>query len=121
VTKPFTHVRRPAVIPVPGGKLIEELVGRVATQTSDSSVAHMVAPPGWNEPAQTPDFAETTVMVRGRLRIEVAGEVVVLAAGETIRVEPGVRVQYGNPFDDECEYYAICVPAFSIDTVQREE
>jgi mannose-6-phosphate isomerase-like protein (cupin superfamily) len=119
--KGYRHVRRAVVIPVPGGKLIEEIVGRVSTSTADASVAHMVAPPGWSEPAQTPEFAETTVMVRGRLRVEVGGDVVELAAGESIRIEPRVRVRYGNPYAEECEYYAICVPAFSPETVNREE
>ncbi len=118
----FTHVRAASRIPVPGGKLIEEIVGRVNTASDDVSVAHMVAPPGWSEPAQTPDFAEITVMVRGRMRVEIGAEreVVELAAGETLRLEPGVRVSYANPFAEESEYYAICLPAFTLERAHRE-
>lgn len=117
----FTHIPSPQVIPVPGGKLIEEFVGRVSTGSTDVSVAHMKAPPGWSEPAQIPAFAEITVMVAGRLRVELPDATLDLAAGEAIRIEPGVRVRYGNPFDEPNEYYAICLPAFSPDTVNREE
>ena len=120
----YSRVRTPVRIPVPGGKLIEESVGRVSTAHDDVSVAHMVAPSGWTEPAQTPAFAEITVMVRGRLRVEIgpegAGETVELSAGETLRVEPGVRVCYANSFAEECEYYAICLPAFTLERARRE-
>jgi mannose-6-phosphate isomerase-like protein (cupin superfamily) len=116
----YTHLKKPTRIPAPGGKLIEELFGRVSTESADISVAHMVAPPGWDEPAQTPEFAEITIMVRGRMRIDVGTDQVVLTAGEAFRVEPGVRVRYANPYDEESEYYAICLPAFSLDTVHRD-
>lgn len=117
----FTHIRRATVIPVPGDKLIEELVGRVNTQTTDVSVAHMKAPPGWGEPAQTPEFSEITIMVAGKMRVELPDETIDLAAGEVIRTDPGVRVRYSNPFDEPNEYYAVCLPAFSVDTVHRDE
>jgi mannose-6-phosphate isomerase-like protein (cupin superfamily) len=116
----YTLVDKPARIPVPGDKLIEEIFGRVRTGSDDFSLAHMIAPPGWTEPAQTPEFAEVTVMVRGRLRVEVGGETVELAAGQSIRVEPGVRVRYANPYEDECEYYALCVPAFTLERAHRD-
>lgn len=117
----YTLVKEPTRIPVPGGKLIEEIFGKVNTKTDDISVAHMVAPPRWGEPAQTPEFAELTVMVRGRMQIEAGGELLELTAGQAIRIEPGVKVRYSNPYDEESEYYAICLPAFSIDAVHREE
>lgn len=116
----YTLVKEPTRIPVPGGKLIEEIFGKVSTNTDDISVAHMVAPPGWGEPAQTPAFAELTVMVRGRMQIEAGGEQLELSAGQAIRIEPGVKVRYSNPYDEESEYYAICLPAFSLETVHRE-
>ncbi len=115
------HVERPSRIPVPGGKLIEEFVGRVATASEAMSVAHMVAPAGWSEPAQTPRFAETTAVVRGRLEVETGDGRLVVAAGQAILVPAGVTVRYGNPFADECEYWAICVPAFSIELAGRED
>ena len=117
----YTHVTQTTRIPVPGGKLIEELFGRVNTKTDDVSVAHMVAPPGWGEPAQTPEFAEITIMVRGRMRVQVGDETVELKAGEAIRTEAGVRVHYDNPYDEQSEYYAICLPAFGIDIAHRED
>ena len=117
----YKLVTRPSVIPVPGGKTIEELFGRVNTGTTEFSLAHMVAPPGWGEPPQTPEFGELTVMVRGRMRIEVEGETIDLAAGHAIWTEPGVRVHFSNPFAEEAEYFAICIPAFSPELANRDE
>lgn len=119
----MTHriVDGPALIPGVGGKVIEELFGRVNTGTSAFSLAHMVSPPGWSEPFQTPEFTEVTVMVRGTMRIEVGDEVVELCAGRAIQVEPGVRVRYSNPYDVDNEYYALCMPAFSPETVHRDD
>jgi mannose-6-phosphate isomerase-like protein (cupin superfamily) len=107
-------------VPVPGGKLIEELFGRVNTGTDAFSLAHMVAPPGWAEPAQTPAFGELTVMVRGRMRVEMEGETVEVGAGQAIWTEPGTRVRYSNPGQSESEYFAVCIPAFSPDLAGRE-
>lgn len=118
----WTLIDEPARIPAPGGKLIEEIVGRVRTRTEGFSLAHMVAPPHWDEPHQAPAFGELTVMVRGRMRIEVGeGELVELVSGQAFWVEPGVRVRYSNPYDEESEYYAICTPAFAPDLARREE
>lgn len=118
----YVVVGDPTRIPVPGGKLIEEYFGRVRTGTSTLSLAHMIAPPGWGEPAQTPRFAELTMMVRGTMRIEIgegAAEVVELHAGQAIWIEPDVTVRYSNPYDAENEYYAICLPAFSPELARR--
>lgn len=106
-------------IPVPGGKIIEELFGRVATSTEHLSLAHMVAPPRWGEPAQTPEFGELTIMVRGRMHIDVGDEVVILGAGEAFWVDPGLPVRYSNPFEEESEYFAVCLPAFAPDLAHR--
>lgn len=107
-------------IPVPGGKLIEELFGRVNTGTDAFSLAHMVAPPGWGEPAQTPAFGELTIMVRGRMRIEMDGETVEIGAGQAIWTEPHLRVRYSNPGTEESEYFAVCIPAFAPDLARRD-
>ncbi len=107
-------------IPVPGGKLIEELFGRVNTGTETFSLAHMVAPPGWGEPAQTPEFGELTLMVRGEMRIEVGGETLTLSQGQAIWIEPGARVRYSNPSAQENEYFAVCIPAFAPDKAHRD-
>ncbi len=107
-------------IPVPGGKLIEELFGRVNTGTDAFSLAHMVAPPGWAEPAQTPTFGELTIMVRGKMRVEVGDEHVELGASQAIWTEPGTRVRYSNPGQEESEYFAVCIPAFAPDLAHRD-
>lgn len=116
----YRLVTRPTRIPVPGGKTIEELFGRVNTGTEQFSLAHMVAPGGWSEPPLTPQFGELTLVVRGRLRIEVGGEEVVVAAGQALWVEPGTRVHYANPYDEESEYYALCLPAFAPELAHRD-
>lgn len=107
-------------IPVPGGKLIEELFGRVNTGTDGFSLAHMVAPAGWGEPPQTPEFGELTIQVRGQMRVELPEETVMLQAGQAIWVEPGVRVRYSNPSGGESEYFALCLPAFDPAKAHRE-
>ena len=116
----YRLVAQPTQIPVPGGKLIEEFFGRVNTGTNDFSLAHMVAPAGWSEPAQTPDFGELTIMVRGAMEIEVDDHRVTLEAGQAFWVEAGVRVRYSNPGPEESEYYAVCMPAFSLETAHRD-
>lgn len=123
--KRYTLVGDPTRIPVPGGKLIEEYFGRVRTKSDAFSLAHMVAPPGWGEPAQTPRFGELTIMVRGAMRIELgeegALEVVELGAGQAIWIEPDVRVRYSNPASEESEYFAVCLPAFSPELARRDD
>ncbi len=114
------HITHPTRIPVPGGKLIEEFVGRLSTDTHALSVAHMIAPPGWDEPFQTPDFDEVTVVLRGTMRVEHAAGATDVAAGEVILCRAGERVRYANPFKEKAEYWAICTPAFSLDKACRE-
>jgi mannose-6-phosphate isomerase-like protein (cupin superfamily) len=104
---------------VPGDKIIEELFGHASSGTDAFSLAHMVAPPGWGEPAQSPAFGELTVLVRGTIRVEVEAEVVDVAAGQAIWTEPGVRVRYSNPFDRPAEYFAVCFPAFTVERAGR--
>ena len=80
----------------------------------------MVAPPGWSEPFQKPGFDEYTLVSRGRKLFEVDGDEIEVAAGESILIKKGSRVRYSNPFDEACEYWSVCLPAFSIETVNRE-
>ena len=118
----YVMVPAPKRIPVPGDKLIEEFIGRVRTGTRDVSFAHMVAPPGWSEPAQTPRFGELTYVLRGTMRIHIgAHDMVEVGARQAIWIEPELRVRYSNPKDEECEYFAVCVPAFSVEDARREE
>ena len=113
--------QEPFVVPTADGKLIEEHVGRVISNEPEISIAHMVAPSGWSEPFQNPEFDEYTMIVRGRKQIEIDGEIVTLKVGESLLVRKGARVRYSNPFEEEAEYWSVCVPAFSIDLVNREE
>lgn len=119
--KKYTIQDSPFVVPTTDGKLIEEHFGNATTEQSDISVAHMVAPPKWKEPFQKPQFDEYTYIIKGKKQFIIEDEKIVLSAGESIKIEKNVRVQYSNPFDEECEYIAICTPAFSMDLVNREE
>ncbi|HEY5184579.1 MAG TPA: cupin domain-containing protein [Actinomycetes bacterium] len=113
-------VTAPTRIPVPGGKVIDEFVGRVTTGTADVSVARMVAPGGWEEPAQTPEFDEVTLVLRGVVRVEHDGGVLDVGAGQVVLTRAGERVRYTTPEPDGAEYVAVCVPAFGPDLAHRD-
>ena len=121
MSKSYVIQQAPFVVPTTDGKLIEEHVGRVISNEPGLSIAHMVAPSGWSEPFQTPEFDEYTMLVRGRKQIEIDGETITLKVGESLLVRKGARVRYSNPFEVEAEYWSVCVPAFSPDLVNREE
>jgi mannose-6-phosphate isomerase-like protein (cupin superfamily) len=101
-------------------KIIDEYVGRVATRSAAVSVAHMRSPSGWQEPGQTPEFEEMTVVLRGVLRVEHRGGTIDVAAGQAVVTSPGEWVRYSTPGADGAEYIAVCLPAFSPDTVHRD-
>ncbi|MGB9376663.1 MAG: cupin domain-containing protein [Mycobacteriales bacterium] len=111
----------PARIPVPGGKVIEEFVGQVATQSAGVSVARMTSPGGWEEPPQTPEFDEVTVVLSGTVRIESDSGVLDVGAGQAVLTRAGERVRYSTPGADGAQYVAVCVPAFAIELVHRED
>lgn len=113
--------KTPFIVPTADGKLIEEHFGLASTGESTLSIAHMIAPPGWSEPHQTPAFDEYTLVSRGKKLVEVDGEEVILEGGQSILIKGGTRVRYSNPFDQECEYWSVCLPAFSMEGVYREE
>ena len=117
-----THIKQPSVIEAAGNKpkRIEEYIGRVNSKTSGVSVARMQSPSGWVEPGQTPEFEEYTIVLRGSLRVTTRDGVVDVAAGEAIITHPGEWVQYSTPGPDGAEYIAVCLPAFSMDTVHRD-
>jgi mannose-6-phosphate isomerase-like protein (cupin superfamily) len=102
-------------------KLIREYVGRVNSQTSDTSVAHMVSPGGWVEPGQTPEFSEYTLVLKGMLRVESREGVLEVRAGQAVITAPGEWVRYSTPEAEGAEYIAVCLPAFSPGTVHRDE
>ncbi|MFU8812183.1 MAG: cupin domain-containing protein [Balneolaceae bacterium] len=117
---PYIHTTDPAHIPVPGGKTIAEYIGRVATETESVSIARMEAPAGWEEPAQQPAFDEVTILLEGRMMVEIDGEEITLQPGETILARRGEKVRYSNPFPETAVYWSVCVPAFSPKSVHRD-
>ncbi len=110
----------PTRIPVPGGKTIDEYAGRVNSGDAGVSVARMVAPGGWQEPAQAPDFDEFTLVLRGTVRVEHPGGVIEARAGQAVVTRAGERVRYSTPDPDGAEYVAVCVPAFGPELAHRE-
>lgn len=102
-------------------KVIEEFVGLANTDTSGISIARMKSPAGWKEPGQRPEFDEYTVVLKGVLRVKTANETFNIRSGEAIMMKAGEWVQYGSPEQGGAEYMAICMPAFSPDSVHRDE
>lgn len=119
MSRKYKIQKNPFVVPTTDGKLIQEHWGN-STGNSEISIAHMIAPPHWSEPHQTPEFDEFTIIMRGKKQFEIDEETVVLEAGQSILIQKGARIRYSNPFEEECEYLAICLPAFSMDLVNRE-
>jgi mannose-6-phosphate isomerase-like protein (cupin superfamily) len=117
-----THIERPTSIRAHGEppKVIEEFVGRVNSGTSAVSIARMLSPAGWSEPGQIPEFDEYTVVLRGELQVETRDAVHAVCAGEAIIVAAGEWVRYSSPREGGAEYVAVCVPAFSPETVHRD-
>ncbi len=116
-------IEQPTRITAAGNKpkIIEEHVGRINTETSSVSIAHMKSPGGWVEPGQTPEFDEYTVVLRGLLRVETKTGVLDVRAGQAVITSGGEWVRYSSPEDEGAEYLAVCLPAFSPDTVHRDE
>lgn len=101
-------------------KIIEEYVGRVNNAEARVSVAHMRSPQGWVEPGQRPEFDEYTVVLRGALHVEYEGGEMEVKAGQAILTRAGEWVRYSSPSEEGAEYIAVCLPAFSPETVQRD-
>ena len=102
-------------------KIIEEFIGRVNSGTTTVSVARMRSPQGWLEPAQTPLFDEYTLVLNGMLRVTHRSGAIDVGAGQAVIACRGEWVQYSSPGPEGAEYIAVCVPAFSPDTVKRRE
>ncbi len=117
-----TLLAQPTRITAAGNKpkLIDEYVGRVASNTAATSIAHMRSPEGWVEPGQTPDFDEFTIVLKGMLRVQHHGGSLDVAAGQAVIAHRGEWVQYSTPHPEGAEYIAVCLPAFSMDTVHRD-
>ena len=101
-------------------KTIEEYAGRVTTQSSEISIARMASPAGWKEPAQTPEFDEYTVVLKGKLKVETGEKIFEVSAGQAIIISKGEWVRYSSPNEGGAEYISVCIPAFSPETVHRE-
>lgn len=112
-------IANPTLIPVPGGKTIEEYVGRASSSDEAVSIAHMVAPAGWDEPFQAPEFDEFTVVLDGELLVDLGDETTSVSAGQAVITRAGERIRYRT--EKGARYVAVCLPAFSIDRVNRED
>lgn len=115
-------ISQPSRITAAGNKpkLIDEYVGRVNTGSEAASIAHMRSPGGWVEPGQRPEFDEYTVVLKGMLRVEHEGGAIDVRAGQAVHTAPGEWVRYSSPEAEGAEYIAVCLPAFSPDTVHRD-
>lgn len=117
-----TLITQPTRIEAAGNKpkLIDEYIGRVNSKTSAASVAHMRSPGGWLEPGQTPEFDEFTIVLKGMLRVEHKGGSLDVHAGQAVVAHAGEWVRYSTPQEGGAEYIAVCLPAFSMETVHRD-
>jgi mannose-6-phosphate isomerase-like protein (cupin superfamily) len=113
-------VEKATRVPVPGGKIIDEYIGRVNTGDAAVSIAHMVAPAGWTEPFQTPEFDEYTLVLRGRITVDTPAGVVEVGAGQAVVTRAGERIRYATPPDEGAEYVAVCRPAFGPESARRD-
>jgi mannose-6-phosphate isomerase-like protein (cupin superfamily) len=128
VNQSFAEDAMPTLIPQPTRiqaagnkpKLIDEYIGRVNSVTSALSVAHMRSPGGWQEPGQTPEFDEFTVVLKGMLRVEHRAGSLEVRAGQAVITRQGEWIRYSTPGAEGAEYIAVCLPAFSPDTVHRD-
>jgi mannose-6-phosphate isomerase-like protein (cupin superfamily) len=118
-----TLIPQPTRIQAAGNKpkLIDEYIGRVNSKTSAASVAHMRSPQGWLEPGQTPEFDEFTIVLKGTLHVEHKGGSLDVNAGQAVVAHAGEWVRYSTPQEGGAEYVAVCLPAFSMESVHRDE
>lgn len=101
-------------------KSIEEFIGRINSGTADVSIARMRSPGGWTEPGQTPEFDEYTIVLRGMVRVKTRNEVIDVREGQAVITSRGEWIQYSSPEAEGAEYIAVCIPAFSLETVNRD-
>jgi mannose-6-phosphate isomerase-like protein (cupin superfamily) len=114
-------IERPSAIESAGNmpKLIEEFFGEASTKTRRLSIARMKSPAGWEEPGQTPEFDEYSVVLGGSLKVETTTESFDVRAGQAVHARAGEWVRYSTP--EGAEYISVCLPAFSPETVHRDE
>jgi quercetin dioxygenase-like cupin family protein len=118
-----TIIKNPKRIEAAGNKskIIDEFIGRVNSSTEQISIAKMKSPAGWEEPGQTPEFDEYTIVLNGLLRVETKEKTYDIKAGEGIITFRNEWIKYSTPYPEGAEYFAICVPAFSLETVNRDQ
>ncbi len=118
-----TLIEQPSVIEATGNKpkRIEEFIGRVNSKTDGISLARMKSPGGWVEPGQTPEFNEFTLVLKGALKVESHTGALEVKAGQAVITHSGEWVRYSTPGPEGAEYIAVCLPAFSMDTVHRDQ
>ena len=117
-----TLISQPTRIQAAGNKpkLIDEYIGRVNSKTTATSVAHMRSPQGWLEPGQTPDFDEFTIVLKGMVRVTHKSGAFDVRTGQAVIARKGEWIQYSTPEEGGAEYIAVCLPAFSLETVHRD-
>lgn len=117
-----TLILKPTRITAAGNKpkLIDEYIGRVNSKTTNASIAHMRSPEGWVEPGQAPEFEEFTIVLKGMLRVEHKQGTLDVHAGQAVIAHAGEWVRYSTPAQDGAEYIALCLPAFSTESVHRD-
>lgn len=118
-----TLISKPTRIQAAGNKpkLIDEYIGQVNSKTSGVSVAHMRSPQGWVEPGQSPEFDEFTIVLKGMLRVTHKAGAIDVLAGQAVIALAGEWVRYSTPEEGGAEYIAVCLPAFAMETVHRDE
>ena len=118
-----TIIKSPTIIEAAGNKpkIIEEYFGRVNSKTAALSIAKMTSPQGWIEPGQRPEFDEYTVVLKGILQVKTENEIIDVKAGSAILTKKGEWIQYSTPHEGSVEYVAVCLPAFSPNSVHRDE
>lgn len=116
-------IKSPTIIEAAGNKpkIIEEYFGRVNSKTEVVSIAKMTSPQGWVEPGQQPEFDEYTVVLKGILQVKTENEIIDVKAGSAILTKKGEWIQYSTPYEETVEYVAVCLPAFSLQNVHRDE
>lgn len=115
-------IKTPTIIEAAGNKpkIIQEFFGRVNSKTENVSIAKMTSPAGWEEPGQTPEFDEYTLVLKGMLKVQTQNQTFDVKAGQAILTQAGEWIKYSTPNPEGAEYIAVCIPAFSPDTVHRD-
>ena len=118
--KKITIQDKPFIFPINDGKVIKERFGIASDGNSKISMAHIKAPSGWSAPFRTPEFDKFIFIIKGKKQFIIEDKTIISEAGQSIKIEKNTRVQYAKPIAERCEYIAICMPALSIDLVNRE-